>query len=667
MVSSWSESYPLYFNPCLLDFPRRLARSRYICCNVHLRKTKKVFFFFLFLVCKIAAVLLQSKGRSASVAGDERANETIINRHTRSVSNQIEEDAVNGLLVDLLSPMVEDRRNMSRSGTLSETRTSVAHAVSDKRDGDSDDSGVSDSSEEGDGKEDLFFPDNLSSPKLGRTSSSDALSAAELLRRQGGVRKPPPSVLESQASVLSWRDYLIAECPVCEELKTDSKTGANGTSVCAPCGARVCKSCVLIFKRSGAQTFVRVCRKCRDKVPVDGEMVCGVCCSKVLGKDTRCCTECDRHTCVDCCRLFVLKTLGETEPRAVCIACVSEVQAKLSAYPRMSLGLAASSSPAPEHLERKSSGTFWKALKSPRKSQEIISPRKTLDLSSSAGSVTSPLKRSSSKKFVALRKSGLARDAPFPGVKLHFEMGAFPGVRGIGDASLPEVPESIAARKTSRPPPLNKVTFADIGKPERVGLVQFDFFGEESAGHICLSKGQAVHVYEERRDGWGIGSVFEFPQKRGLFRLENVTFDPVLVAAAAAQSGGLTNREGERSPEAEVAKYRTGSFVRSLVGTQWTECEVLVQFFFFVVCFLIFCLFCRLFTKAARDCRIGCERSMLQTRLLRRKSLVFGPLFGALSRLPTWTVGSKMIICNKQKLAQTKKLLCLIRSKAKCC
>lgn len=154
-------------------------------------------------------MLLRSKGRSASVSVDEERASPIINRGFRSVSNQIEEDAVNGLLVDLLSPMAENRRA---------TTSLPVHSAESRSDSDS---GVSDSSDSEGEEEETFFPDNVGSPMLGsRKSGASAKappSASDLLSQLKGVA-PPPAKLETQASVLSWREYLQSECPVCQEL-----------------------------------------------------------------------------------------------------------------------------------------------------------------------------------------------------------------------------------------------------------------------------------------------------------------------------------------------------------------------------------------------------------------------------------------------------------------
>ena len=111
-------------------------------------------------------------------------------------------------------------------------------------------------------------------------------------------------------------------------------------------------------------------------------------------------------------------------------------------------------------------------------------------------------------------------------------------------------------------------------EPER-GLVLFDFVGDAAAGQIDLTCGRAVRVYERRADGWAVGSE-GVSERRGLFPLENITVDPVLVAAAAAMSGKQSGAPDQyRGSIVEVARYPTGSFVRATVGGHWTECEVL--------------------------------------------------------------------------------------------
>jgi hypothetical protein len=78
----------------------------------------------------VAAVLLQSKGRSASVAHEEApAVGSVANRLQRSISNQIEEDAVNGLLNDLLSPMVEERHRTGTANAVAAAAAEVAAAA----------------------------------------------------------------------------------------------------------------------------------------------------------------------------------------------------------------------------------------------------------------------------------------------------------------------------------------------------------------------------------------------------------------------------------------------------------------------------------------------------------------------------------------------------------
>ncbi len=526
-------------------------------------------------------MLLSSKGRSASVSVDDAESSSfsssvvIANRSFRSVSNQIEEDAVNGLLEDLLSPMAEERRArapVSSSTNLPDVTQTAAAAASAPTtrtsklvsNNDDSDSGVSDSTD--DEEDGSFFPDNVGSPKLGRSSSSSTLSAASLLQ-QLRPNSPPPAKLEPQVSVLSWRDYLKVECPVCEELRLVGVDHGKiaGVSICAPCGAPVCKSCVLVFKQKGEQLFVRVCRKCRSKVPADGEMICGACCTAVLGSDdeTRCCTECHRRTCFSCCRLYCLTSLGETEPRAVCSACVSEVQAKLSSYPRK-LDLSSMTAPPPE-LERKSSGSFWKALKSPRRETNAINTPASPPPSSPVSS--SPRKGVVKKGLSARKGLAGARDSvPFPGVKLHVSADAFPGVRSSN--SVQAVPESIAVRKMSRPVPLSKVSFAASAEDltTRVALVTQSFEGVVSSGQLSLVQGQAVRVHEEKGDGWAVGSFFADPSKRGLFPIDCVTFDAAAIEAAAQQS--------EREARVEIPKFAVGTLVRAMVGPSWTECEV---------------------------------------------------------------------------------------------
>lgn len=526
---------------------------------------------------QIAAVLLSSKGRSASVAVDDSspapfASSGVVNRSFRSVSNQIEEDAVNGLLVDLLTPMAEERR--ARVQPVQEDggdkRQDPAPLAAEppcpepasKVEQDDSDSGVSDSSDSE--KEESFFPDNLASPKLGRSSGRSGTSAAALLRQL----KPPPATLQPQESVLSWRDYLRAECPVCQELSENG--GGKDSSVCAPCGAFVCKSCVLVFKQKDQKLFVRVCRRCRSKVPADGEMVCGACCVVVLGpgEETRTCTECNRSTCFNCCRLYTLKSLGESEPRAVCIACVSEVQTKLSAYPRnLNLSAVASqqqSPPAqPPDLERKSSGgSFWKSLKSPRRTSDhqLSGSPSSSSLSSTSSSPRRP--GLGGKKTTTPRKSLGARDsAPFPGVKLHTQ------VVGRTSGTASDVPESIAVRKQSRPPPITKVTFGSDSSlppaaPARVGLVMVDVEGDVAAGKLGLQRGQYVRWIEDRGNGWAFGCLeVNGQEKRGLFRSDCVSYDQPSVASVGSE-------------DSAAAKYPVGSLVRAMVGLYWTECEV---------------------------------------------------------------------------------------------
>ncbi len=584
--------------------------------------------------------MLQSKGRHASVSAEEApAVGWPANRMQRSISNQIEEDAVNGLLSDLLSPMVEDRHRASTASKAAAAAAAAATAAAaaaaapaapvpaapvKSDDGNDSDSGVSDSSDseqETAARDSAFFPDAIGSPRLGRPSQPPF-----------SPKSPPPAVLEPQASTLSWLDYLRQVCPACEELKAERDAAAPGTSVCGPCGERVCASCVLIFKQSGAHAFVRVCRKCRSKVPADGEMICGACCKVPIdanGSETRECTQCKRRTCFGCSKLYVLRSLGEAEPRAVCSACVLQLQLKLSSYPKEravvakssvshssspSLAAAAASpvnsvsprnSSPPAATERSNSGTFWKSLVSPRRGTDPPPPQTG---GSSPGAASSPsgssppprrvLGKQTSQNKILLRRGTASKpnDAPFPGVKLHTavdsraqnlrEMGEIPEsvahrpVAARAKVTFNEVPVVVGAASSPVPAAVPVAAVAAISPsagpaaPE-TGMVLFDFAGDAGAGQIDLKCGRAVRVYERRENGWALGST-GVSEAKGLFPLENVTFDPVLLAAAAAMSGTQEEpTENYRGSVLEMAKFPTGSFVRAMVGGQWTECEVL--------------------------------------------------------------------------------------------
>ena len=421
-------------------------------------------------------------------------------RLQRSVSNQIEEDAVNGLLNDLLTPMAEERHRTSTASAPAAFATPPAVAavakpavggspvVARRLDppkapgDDSSDSGVSDSSdsaEEGESerskRESSFFPDSLGSPKLGRPPQPASSPLA-----------PPPATLEPQTSVLSWLDYLRTVCPVCEEMRDRD----SGGSLCGPCGQRVCPSCVLVFKQRGVQAYVRVCRKCRPRVPLDGEMICGACCKASLeerGAETRECTECKRRTCRGCCKLYVLRTLGESEPRAVCSACVTQVQMKLSSYPKERAAAAkssvvpaatasgagaaaggASNSPrsgsVPPPVERNNSGTFWKSLVSPRRGTDTSPPAPASPANAAAPPAASPpsaspppkrIGKASSK--VQIQRRGRTDDAPFPGVKLHTASDVLTGRAAALRSG--EIPDSLVRRAAHAK---SKVTFNDV-------------------------------------------------------------------------------------------------------------------------------------------------------------------------------------------------------------
>ena len=448
-----------------------------------------------------------------------------------SDSNQIEEDAVNGLLADLMSPIVsaqndslpqETPENASVAVSQPSPKSSpkVAHQLPPPKtkkaapEGDSSDEGVSDSSEEtaapktaattealkrmsdrvrrdlNDSDEETFFPDEMASPQIRKKH----VIADEPAAQPKKEKAPPPAELTQQVSQLSWIDYLRQECPVCAEMR---EADSGGTQ-CGPCGKRVCNSCVQVFRQEGPGLYVRVCPRCRDIVPEDGVEVCGGCTKTPLDDSSQQCSECRRLMCGACVNKYVLRSLGETEPRNICTACVGAVQLSLSALqntrgdssakPASSPRINAAASPragisaSPRRLDKsKSEGSFWR-MRSPRRSEEPASRHRRRP---SLGK---------SKTSSIIQKRNTPTSEPFPGVKLYEE-----------NTDSKSVPETIA-RRGSRPTPVAPYFGAeggagdedsdDEGEEGRTVQAMRAFTGEADRGELDVRAGERLIVFQ---------------------------------------------------------------------------------------------------------------------------------------------------------------------------
>ena len=359
----------------------------------------------------------------AAAEGDDRP---VVTRGFRAISNQIEEDAVNGLLKDLLRPISQK--------DLSPPQPPVSEGE-----------GVSDSGDESD---EMFFADvPPESPK----------------------KKEPPVKLLTQPSELSWIDYLRQECPVCAE--------GNGVA-CGPCGNRVCGSCVRVFRRNDETLLVRVCRRCRPLVPVDGLEVCPACCVGDLSIE---CSECRRQLCGACVSSYLLQSLGESEARSICSSCVEAVQRQLATLRENSDSPKSNLSGAPPSPRRE--GSFWR-LRSPRRSES--------DLKNAPRGPGASIQKS--KSVSLLKRSTAVVSDPFPGVRLH--------------ESAEAMPETLA-RRGSRPAMLearkNHEGNDEIDEieeveefDERLARAADEFQGDEEKGELTVRRGDELRVVKTK-------------------------------------------------------------------------------------------------------------------------------------------------------------------------